>query len=57
LSLKLTPELKSILSLAKSKRDYTGLISALSTLNKEAIKLPDLVKEVHLFKIGEKGLY
>ena len=44
-------------SLAKSKEDYIKLISALSTLNKEAIKLPDLVKEVHLFKIGEKGLY
>ena len=46
-----------MLSLAKSKRDYTKLINILGTLNKEAIKLPDLVKEVHLFKIGEKGLY
>ena len=54
MSLKLIPELKSILSLAKSKRDYIKLISALGTLNKEAIKLPDLVKEVHLFKIREK---
>jgi len=46
-----------MLSLAKSKRDYIRLISALSTLNKEAIKLPDLVKEVHLFEIrGEKTL-
>ena len=39
-----------MLSLAKSKGDYTGLISALNTLNKEAIKLLDLIKEVHLFK-------
>jgi len=54
LSLKLTLKLKSILGLAKSKGDYTRLISALSTLNKEAIKLLDLVKEVHLFKIREK---
>jgi len=54
LSLKFTLKLKSILSLAKSKRDYIKLISALGTLNKEAIKLPDLVKEVHLFKIREK---
>ena len=46
-----------MLSLAKSKRDYIRLISALSTLNKEAIKLPDLVKEVYLFKIrGERTL-
>jgi hypothetical protein len=57
LSLKLTPELKSILGLAKSKGDYIKLISALGTLNKEAIKLLDLVKEVHLSKIrGEKTL-
>jgi hypothetical protein len=57
LSLKLTPELKSILSLAKSKGDYTRLINILGTLNKEAIKLPDLVKEVHLSKIrGERIL-
>jgi len=54
LSLKLTLKLKSILSLAKSKKDYTKLISILSTLNKEAIKLLDLVKEVHLFKIRGK---
>jgi hypothetical protein len=57
LSLKLTLKLKSILSLAKSKGDYTRLISALSTLNKEAIKLLNLVKEVHLSKIrGERAL-
>ena len=57
MSLKLIPELKSILSLAKSKKDYTRLINALGTLNKEAIKLPDLVKEVYLFKIrGERTL-
>jgi len=44
-------------SLAKSKEDYIKLISALSTLNKEAIKLLDLVKEVYLFKIrGERTL-
>jgi hypothetical protein len=54
LSLKLTLKLKSILSLAKSKGDYIKLISALNTLNKEAIKLPDLIKEVHLFKIKAK---
>ena len=54
MSLKLTPELKSILSLVKSKKDYTGLISALSTLNKEAIKLLDFVKEIYLFKIRGK---
>jgi len=46
-----------MLSLAKSKGDYTGLISALNTLNKEAIKLLNLVKEVHLSKIrGERTL-
>jgi len=54
LSPKLTLKLKSILSLAKSKGDYTRLISALSTLNKEAIKLLNLIKEVHLSKIREK---
>ena len=54
LSLKLTLKLKSILSLAKNKGDYIRLISALSTLNKEAIKLLDLIREVHLFKIREK---
>ena len=54
LSLKLTLKLKSILSLAKSKKDYTKLISILSTLNKEAIKLLDLVKEVHLFEIRKE---
>jgi hypothetical protein len=54
LSLKLTPELKSILSLVKNKGDYTKLISTLGTLNKEAIKLLNLIKEVHLFKIREK---
>ena len=57
LSLKLTLKLKSILSLAKSKKDYTKLISILSTLNKKAIKLLNLVKEVHLFEIkGERTL-
>jgi hypothetical protein len=46
-----------MLSLAKSGGDYTGLISALGTLDKEAIKLLDLVKEVHLSKIrGERTL-
>ena len=54
LSLKFTLKLKSMLSLAKSKEDFTRLISALSTLNKEAIKLLDLVKEVHLFKTKNK---
>ena len=54
MSLKLTLKLKSILSLAKNKGDYIRLISALSTLNKEAIKLLDLIREVHLFKIREK---
>jgi hypothetical protein len=54
LSLKFTLKLKSILSLAKSKRDYTKLINMLSTLNKEAIKLLNLVKEVYLFKIRGK---
>ena len=53
LSLKLTLKLKSILGLAKSKGDYIRLISALGTLNKEAIKLLNLVK-VHLSKIKEK---
>ena len=43
-----------MLSLAKSKRDYTKLINILGTLNKEAIKLPDLVKKVYLSKIGGK---
>ena len=47
MSIKLTPKLKSILSLAKSKKDYTRLINALGTLNKEAIKLLNLIKEVH----------
>ena len=57
LSLKLTLKLKSKLSLAKSKGDYIKLISVLGTLNKEAIKLPAFVKEVHLFKIrGERTL-
>ena len=57
MSIKLTPKLKSILSLAKSKKNLAKLISVLSTLNKEAIKLLDLVKEVHLFKIrGERTL-
>jgi len=54
LSLKFTLKLKSILSLAKSKRDYIKLIGALSTLNKEAINLLEFVKEVHLFKIRRK---
>jgi hypothetical protein len=54
LSLKLTLKLKSILGLTKSKGDYIKLISALSTLNKEAIKLLDFVKEVYLFKIKGK---
>jgi hypothetical protein len=46
-----------MLSLAKNKGDYIRLINALGTLNKEAIKLPALVKEVHLFKIrGERTL-
>jgi len=54
LSLKLTLKLKSILSLAKSKKDYIRLINALGTSNKEAIKLLNLVKEVHLSKIREK---
>jgi hypothetical protein len=46
-----------MLSLAKSKGDYIKPINALSTLNKEAIKLLDLVKEVHLSKIkGERTL-
>ena len=40
--------------MAKSKEDYIRLISVLSTLNKEAIKLLDLIKEVHLFKFKEK---
>jgi len=57
LSLKLTLKLKSKLSLAKSKGDYIKLISVLGTLNKEAIKLLNLIKEVHLFKIkGERTL-
>ena len=57
LSLKLTLKLKSILSLAKSKRDYIKPINALSTSNKKAIKLLDLIKKVYLFKIeGEKTL-
>jgi hypothetical protein len=43
-----------MLSLIKSGKDYIRLISVLSTLNKEAIKLLDLVKEVHLFKIKGK---
>jgi hypothetical protein len=43
-----------MLSLAKSKGDYIRLISVLNTLNKEAIKLPDLVKKVHLFEIREE---
>jgi hypothetical protein len=54
LFLKLILKLKSILSLAKSKGDYIKLINVLSTLNKEAIKLLNLVKEVHLFKIKGK---
>jgi hypothetical protein len=54
LFLKLILKLKSILSLAKSKRDYIRIINALSTLNKEAIKLLNLIKEVHLFKIRGK---
>ena len=37
--------------------DYIKLINMLSTLNKEAIKLLNLIKEVHLFKIkGERTL-
>jgi hypothetical protein len=54
LSLKLTLKLKSILSLAKSKRDFTRLIDMLNTINKEANKLLNLIKEVHLFKFKEK---
>jgi hypothetical protein len=54
LSLKLTLKLKSIPSLAKSKGDYINLISALSTLDKEAIKLLNLVKKVYLFEIRGK---
>jgi len=53
LSLKLTLKPKSILSLVKSKGDYIRLISVLSTLNEEAIKLLNLIK-VHLFKIRGK---
>jgi hypothetical protein len=40
--------------LAKSKRDFTRLINALSIINKEANKLLNLIKEVHLFKFKEK---
>ena len=54
LSLKLILKLKSILSLAKSKRDYIKPINALSTSNKKAIKLLDLIKKVHLFEFKEK---
>jgi len=54
LSLKLTLKLKSILSLAKSKGDFTRLINALSTLNKEAIELLNLIRKVHLFETREK---
>jgi hypothetical protein len=54
LSLKLTLKLKSILSLAKNKEDFIKLINILSILNKEAIKLLNFVKEVHLFKIREE---
>ena len=54
MSLKLTLKLKSILSLAKSKGDFIRLISVLSILNKEAIKLLNLIKEVHLSKIREE---
>jgi len=54
LSLKLTLKLKSILSLTKSKRDFIKLISVLSTINKEANKLLDFVKEVYLFEFKEK---
>ena len=57
MSLKLTLKPKSILSLVKSKGDYIRLISALGTLNKEAIKLLDSIKEVYLFEIrGKKTL-
>jgi hypothetical protein len=54
LSLKLTLKLKSILSLAKSKRDLIKLISMFNTINKEANKLLDFVKEVYLFKFKKK---
>ena len=54
MSLKLTLKLKSILSLAKSKKDYTRLINTLNTLNKKAIKLLNLVKKVYLFEIKEE---
>ena len=54
MSLKLTLKLKSILSLAKSKGDFTRLINALSTLNKEAIELLNLIRKVHLSKIREE---
>jgi hypothetical protein len=43
-----------MLSLAKSKGNYTKLINTLDTLNKKAIKLLNLVKKVHLFEIREK---
>ena len=37
--------------------DYIKLINMLSTLNKEAIKLLNLIKKVYLFEIrGEKTL-
>ena len=46
-----------MLGLAKSKEDYIRLISVLSTLNKEAIKLLNLIKKVYLFEIrGERTL-
>ena len=54
LSLKLTLKLKSIPSLAKSKGDYTRPINTLGTLDKEAIKLLNLIKEVHLSKIRKE---
>jgi hypothetical protein len=54
LSLKLTLKLKSLLSLAKSKKDFIKLINILSIINKEANKLLDFIKEVYVFKFKEE---
>ena len=54
LYLKFTLKLKSILSLAKNKRDFIKLISMPGIIDKEANKLLDFVKEVYLFKFKEK---
>jgi hypothetical protein len=54
LSLKFTLKLKSILNLAKSKRDFIRLIDIPSTINKKANKLLNLVKEVYLLEFKEE---